>query len=238
MRGGVKLAAPQDSPGGLGEQGLASAYEALHVHQWSPSVVDQACSVGPPPSPFPAALARAQLRKLKRGQAPCSAEQAKNKNRKNLERASRFRVAEGQGKATRHIPLNVVGRGCAVTRAKVEGGWTPGPPFATHGDIGANALCTPTAMREWLAAVPGAWLDSPPARRAWEGGSLSSNRAAAVKAFAGRTTGSSPEGIALAPITEAKRIAALTPAASDGLDAPAWLSVFAGAASAGEDFWA
>ena len=73
---------------------------------------------------------------------------SQNKNRKNLERASKFRVEEGQGEATRRIPLNVVGRGCAVTRARVEGGWTPGPPFATHGDVGANALCSPTAMQE------------------------------------------------------------------------------------------
>ena len=86
--------------------------------------------------------------------------------------------------------------------------------------------------------MPGAWLEPPPARRAWEGGSFSSSRAAAAKAFAVRTIGSSPEGVALAPITEAQRIAALTPAASDVLDAPEWLTVFAGAASAGGDFWA
>jgi hypothetical protein len=238
VRGKGELAVSQESPGEHGEQGLASAYEALHVHQWKPGVVASACGAGPPPSAFPAALARAQLRKLKRGQAPCSAEQAKNKNRKNLERASRFRVEEGKGDATRRIPLNVVGRGCAVMRARVEGGWTPGPPFATHGDVGINALCSPTAMREWIAVVPGKWLVAQPARRAWQGGVISSNQAAAGQAFAARATDGATDGAALAPLTDAQRIAALTPGASSALDVPAWLTVFAGAAAAGEVFWA
>jgi hypothetical protein len=165
-------------------------------------------------------------------------EQAKNKNKKNLLRASKFNLAGVQVDATRRIPLVVGGRGCAVLRTKVAAGWVPGPPFATHGDVGVNALCTPTAMREWLAAAPGGRLAQPLGRRAWEGGASTSNRDEATAAFALRSPVVSLGSGAVAPLTEAQRIAELTPSSDSILLVPAWLTQFASAASAGEDFWA
>lgn len=165
-------------------------------------------------------------------------EQAKNKNSSNLVHASNFKLAGVQVDATRRIPLVVGGRGCAVLRAKVAKGWVPGPPFATHGDVGVNDLCTPAAMREWLAAAPGGWLAQPVGRRAWEGGISTTNRDEATAAFAVRSPAAPIGSGAVAPLTDAQRIADLTPSSESISPVPAWLTRFASVASAGEDFWA
>jgi hypothetical protein len=135
--------------------------------------------------------------------------------------------------ATRRIPFVISGQGCEVTRTKIAGGWTPGPTFATHSDVGFNELCSPTAMREWLVAAPGEYLPRDANKRAWEGGSMSVSLAMTTSA-AGRVT----EGVAVAPLCTADRIAELTPPSDSELVVPAWLAHFATVAPAGEAFWA
>jgi hypothetical protein len=97
-------------------------------------------------------------------------------------------------------------------RSAIEAGWRPPPPFATHGEVGEEVACSPTAMREWLLAEPGeitsanssgkhdsstgslddgSWTsqaaksckNTSPARRAWPGGKMTSNAATALSHF-------------------------------------------------------
>jgi hypothetical protein len=80
-------------------------------------------------------------------------------------------------------------------------------------------------MREWIAAVPGACVEV----EREEG-----------KAFP-ETKLREPSGptgaVALLPISDAQRVADLTPTSDEVLEVPAWLSQFASAAAAGEDLW-
>lgn len=87
-------------------------------------------------------------------------EEALTKNSKNVKKAARFDVSAVKDDATQRIPLDMRGKGCAQLRAKVAGGWNPGPPFGTHGRVGANELCSPSAMQEWIAAISDEVLES------------------------------------------------------------------------------
>jgi hypothetical protein len=180
-------------------------------------------------------LASEQLRKLRRRQALGTLEQAKNKNSKNLQRARAFALHDVALDATRIIPLVISGRGCEISRVKIAGGWTPGPTFATHGDVGFNSLCSPSAMREWLAAFPGAYLDRLDHKRAWSGGVVIST---------GRRLDSTTKivtaagSVSVPSLSTMERIAELTPNSAETLVVPAWLTQFAEAAPAGEEFWA
>ena len=225
--------------------GLASTFEAGHALRMRAEGAADAGLAGSYPFPFPTALAKEQLWKLRRGQAPCSAEQATIKNGKNLERARAFSLKDVAGDATRRIPLDVRGKGCESTRARVACGWVPGEPFATHGGVGANTLCTPTAMREWLLAVPGDLLDVPGDQGAR---GRSEGCDGAPWATAGVSAGASGEmdfafteittGVAVASLSISQRIEELTPASDSPLPEPTWLRRFAAEAAAGEDFWA
>jgi hypothetical protein len=102
-------------------------------------------------------------------------------------------------------------------RTAIAAGWRPPPPFATHGGVGEEVACSPTAMREWLLAEPGEVTSTDngqahdsssgsnddssrtgqqvnqlkatlPARRAWPGGKTTSNAAAALSRFMERKT--------------------------------------------------
>lgn len=199
-------------------------------------------------SPFPTSVANEQLRRLRRRQAPSTVEEASTKNLKNLAKAAKFEVAGIRDEATRRIPLDVCGRGCPVLREKVLGGWRPGPPFATHGSVGANDLCSPSAMREWIAAEPGAMIEpaASAARKAWPGGPMTSNKAAATEAFRVRQAGAQGSGlgkaaglpIAVPSLTVNRRIEELRPSAAAGCAVPQWIPRFAAAAAAGENLWA
>lgn len=216
----------QIHPAAQTDDGLASTFEALHANRWHPAIGPSACGVGISLSAFPEALALEQLRKLRRRQAHCSVEQAHNKNSKNLVRAGKFPLGGVAETATRRIPFSILGRGCADMRSRVADGWVPGLPFATHGEVGANAQCTPTAMREWIAAVPGAWVVALP------------DPTAKFACLAPLLPVSPHDCGILDVIPDADRIARLTPASATDLATPSWLAIFASAASAGETFWA
>jgi hypothetical protein len=155
-----------------------------------------------------------------------------------LERARAFDRGQVTQDATRRITLDVKGKGCVTMRARVAAGWVPGPPFATHGDVGVNARCTPTAMREWLAAVPGDLLEDSSAQgaRGVTGGSDVAPQSAV--AAEPRRGGGGKKDVAVEALSVAQRIAELTPASDTPLAEPTWIRRFASEAAAGEDFWA
>jgi hypothetical protein len=208
----------------------------MRWHPSAPAVADRA-GHSPSTPTFPTVLAQEQLRKLRRRQDHCSVEQATNKNRKNLARAGVFSLEGVQVDATRRIPLILRGRGCAALRAKVAGGWIPGPPFATHGDVGSNSWCTPSAMREWIAAAPGDWLQELDGPSVGTAETHSAEVTAAKASFCVQAVAPPPVA-SVHPVSDAQRVADLTPALDGAATVPEWLTEFSRGATAGEDLWA
>jgi hypothetical protein len=136
------------------------------------------------------------------------------------------------------ITFTIHGKACGDTRAKLSKGWRPGPPFATHGAIGANKLYTPTVLREWLTIEPGDWVTFSTSSSQWADGPVIEDHEAARLAHL--------LALGLAHVTVVRplhlsvheHVEALRPSTAQGVTPPEWLRRHAAHAQVGEDFWA
>ena len=169
----------------------AEVYESNHALHWARQVLlhtnDEHVL---PMTKEVKAVAKEQLRKLQRPNTRGTKAQAVKTNNKNVQRARNY---------TKHVSpcgnfdlpdLVVDGKGNPQLREQVMAGLLPPTPFATHGMTGWNESTNASWFREWCAAgCPSRTKTS--ARKAWHGGSMSSNKEAAVRAFKERTSAQS-----------------------------------------------